>query len=136
MKKVAYILSILICVLLLGMLACDNESSPTGPTLPPDPVTLTTVDVKSGATVRVSWEASPVQSLQTSPAFRGYNVYFGDSESVSTETGTLAYGCPYLYSPAEFQITPAGTYYVMVTVINDAGESDPSNVISAVMTGE
>ncbi|KUG23976.1 hypothetical protein ASZ90_006224 [hydrocarbon metagenome] len=90
---------------------------PMAPVLEPPELT--------GSTVTLTWN-----EVAATPEVTHYYVYVGTAQGVSKETGA-----PSLVSDIEPPLTteatlPTGTYYIVVTAVNENGESTESNEVS------
>ena len=78
-----------------------------------------------GSTVTLEWN-----EVTAIPAVTHYYVYVGIAQGVSKETGDASL-VSVLTNPMTTSATlPSGTYYIVVTAVNDNGESTESNEVS------
>lgn len=125
--------SLSILALLAILMGCDYNSNPTGPsenTVPPAP---TGVKVTNGAGAYITWE--PVKpttyisigSSRALPVPIYYNIYWSTTPGVTKETGNKIPGVryPQHFNPDFY----APIYYIVITAVNEYGESPESQEV-------
>lgn len=124
MRYLALIISIF-CAILLFSFGCGSNSSPDDPssdecagqsTIPAN-ITATPLDTRN----MLTWDS--VCGADT------YNLYWSGTEGVTPENGakTEDVTSPYIHD----SLTNDETYYYVVTAVGEAGESEPSDEVSA-----
>jgi alpha-tubulin suppressor-like RCC1 family protein len=113
---------VLLMILLVATLYGCGGGSPWGEVSAPDPPSGVTVAVENSQII-VNW--NPVTGA------RSYNIYWATTAGVNKYTKTKAnvFTSPYIQA----ELTYGTTYYYVITAINDAGESQPSGQVSAML---